>query len=340
VDGRDIPFVEARLTQADRLAVAIESVTAQLTALQATGELTGPGPIFVGIGASLAAACAPVWELRGRGVHSWRLGAGDLPLPFPPSRHPIVGISQSGRSFETLTVLTEVPEQRRYAVVNYQPSPIAELVQRTISLDNIPDSYASTIGYTATIAALGLIADSWDGGTIDPGWARLPEIFRACDTEFTDQITPIAALFTSVESIDFVGAGPSVGSAESGALLFREVARVHATAMSTRQYLHGSMESAGGGVHVLLGDTRELEVARTLSEAGHQVVLLTAEPVPPGPRLCTVRMPALPPARRAVIEALFMQVLVGEVANLRGVEIEEFVFNNTDTKVAMADPTP
>jgi glucosamine--fructose-6-phosphate aminotransferase (isomerizing) len=335
VDDRDIPFVEARLTQADRLAVAIESVTAQLAALRAADELTGPGPIFVGIGASLAAACAPVWELRGRGVHSWRLGAGDLPLPFPPSGHPIVGVSQSGRSAETLTVLKEVPEDQRYAVVNYQPSPIAELVQRTISLDNIPDSYASTIGYTATVAALGLIADSWDGGAIDPGWARLPEIFRACDAEFGDRITPIAALFTSAESIDFVGAGPSVGSAESGALLFREVARIHATAMSTRQYLHGSMESAGHGVHVLLGDTRELEVARTLSEAGHQVVLLSTEPVPAGPRLCTVRLPALPPSQRAIIEALFMQVLVGEAANLRGLNIEEFVFNNTDTKVPL-----
>ena len=340
MDGRDIPFVEARLTQADRLAVAIESVTAQLTALQAAGELTGPGPIFVGIGASLAAACAPVWELRSKGVHSWRLGAGDLPLPFPHSRHPIVGVSQSGRSFETLTVLKEVPEDQRYAVVNYEPSPIAEVVQRTISLNNIPDSYASTIGYTATIAALGLLADSWDHGTADPGWARLPEAFRRCDNEFAAAIKPIAELFAAAESIDFVGAGPSVGSAESGALLFREVARIHATAMSTRQYLHGSMESAGGGVHVLLGDTRELEVARTLSEAGHQVVLLSAEPVPPGPRRATVLMPALPAAQRAIIEALFMQVLVGEVANLRGLDIEEFVFNNTDTKVAVADPTP
>ena len=337
MDGRDIPFVEARLTQADRLAVAIESVAGQLAALRASGELTGPGPIFVGIGASLAAACAPVWELRGRGVHSWRLGAGDLPLPFPRSRHPIVGVSQSGRSYETLTVLQEVPENQRYAVVNYRPSPIAELVRRTISLDNVPDSYASTIGYTATIAALGMLADSWDGGVIDPGWSRLPEILRACDAEFTANIRPIAELFGPVESIDFVGAGPSVGSAESGALLFREVARIHATAMSTRQYLHGSMESAGDGVHVLLGDTRELEVARTLSQAGHQVVLLTAEPVPAGPRLCTVRMPALPAAQRAVIEALFMQVVVGEVANLRGVDIEEFVFNNTDTKVAIAE---
>jgi fructoselysine-6-P-deglycase FrlB-like protein len=336
--GRDITFVDARVTQADRLGIAIDSVAAQLGALQAAGELTGPGPIFVGIGASLAAACAPVWELRSRGVHSWRLGAGDLPLPFPPSRHPIVGVSQSGRSAETLTVLEPVPAHLRYAVVNYRPSPIADLVERTISLNSIPDSYASTIGYTATVAALGMLADSWDGGDIDPGWRELPAVFRATEAAFAEIIKPIAAVFDGVAAVDFVGAGPAVGSAESGALLLREVTRIHATAMSTRQYLHGSMESAGGGVHVLLGDTRELEVARTLSEAGHQVVLLSSQPVPAGPRLATVRLPKLPSAQRAILEALFMQVLVGEVAQLRGVDIEEFVFDNTDTKVAVAEP--
>jgi glucosamine--fructose-6-phosphate aminotransferase (isomerizing) len=94
------------------------------------------------------------------------------------------------------------------------------------------------------------------------------------------------------------------------------------------------MESAGDGVHVLLGDTRELGVARTLAEAGHQVVLISSEPIPEGPMLRTIRLPKLPAAQRAILEALFMQALVGEVAELRGVDIEEFVFDNTDTKVA------
>jgi len=39
-------------------------------------------------------------------------------------------------------------------------------------------------------------------------------------------------------------------------------------------------------------------------------------------------------AQRAILEALFMQALVGAVAELRGVDIEEFVFDNADTKVA------
>lgn len=329
----DITFTAARATQADQLERAITVVSAQIEDRRAAGEFAGAGPIFVGIGASLAAACAPVWALRSHGIHSWRLGAGDLPLPFPPSEHPIIGVSQSGRSAETLTVLESVDERLRYAVVNHRPSPIADLVAKTISLDSIPDSYASTIGYTATVAALGMVADVWNGGVIDAGWRALADIFRTTELAITRDMGGLAELFAHTESVDFVGTGPAVGSAEAGALLFREVARIHATAMSTRQYLHGSMESAGKGVHVLLGDTRELGVARTLSEAGHQVVLVSAEPVPEGPMLRTVQLPKLPAAQRAILEALFMQALVGEVAQVRGVDIEEFVFDNTDTKV-------
>lgn len=327
-----IPFGTARETQAEQLGTAIELVTEQLA--EHRGDLTGPGPIFVGIGASHATACAPVWTLRSRGVHSWRLSAGDLPVPFPRSDHPVVGVSQSGRSAETLAVLESVPQARRLAVVNHRPSPISELVARTISLESIPDSYASTIGFTATVAALGMLADAWGGGAVHPGWRALPDHFRTAEARLAEQIAGIGELFATTASVDVVGTGPAVGSAEAGALLFREVTRIHATAMSTRQYLHGAMESAGGGVHILLGDTRELQVARTLADAGHQVVLITSEPEPEGPLLRTIRLPNLPAAQRAILEALVMQALVGAVAEVRGLDIEEFVFHNSDTKVA------
>jgi glucosamine--fructose-6-phosphate aminotransferase (isomerizing) len=326
-------FAEARATQADRLHEAIGTIGTQIERWSAEGELRGPGPIFVGIGASLAAACAPVWALRSRGIHSWRLGAGDLPLPFPVSEHPIVGVSQSGRSAETLAVLESVDERLRYAVVNTHPSPMTQLVAKTIQLGSIQDSYASTIGYTATVAALGMMADTWNGGAIDAGWARLPELFREVETSLADRVRDIVAVFATTGAVDFVGAGPAVGSAEAGALLFREVARIHSTGMSTRQYLHGSMESAGDGVHVVLGDSRELDLAHTLSRAGHSVILISAEAITDEGRLQTVRLPKLPAAQRAVLEALVMQMMVAEVAEMRGIDVEEFVFQNSDTKV-------
>ncbi|MCS5718848.1 SIS domain-containing protein [Herbiconiux sp. CPCC 205763] len=331
-----VPLAEARRNQVGHLEPAIDRIAADALELQASGALSGPGPIFVGIGASLAAAAAPVWVLRKRGIHSWRLGAGDLPLPFPASVHPIIGISQSGKSSETLAVLESVPPSLRLAVVNNAPSPIADVASRSLVLGNIPDSYASTIGYTATIVALGMIADLWDGGTLDADWHRLADDFRSVEAQLAERSLSIAQRFATAPSADFVGAGPAVGSAEAGALLFREVARVHSTAMSTRQYLHGSMESAGDGVHVVLGDAREIALAQTLSEAGHQVVLVTSQDVPQTSSLTTISLPRRHAAQRAVLEAAVMQAFANDMAFVRGIDVEEFVFHNADTKVESA----
>jgi glucosamine--fructose-6-phosphate aminotransferase (isomerizing) len=332
-----ISFAAARAEQAGRLAEAITTVTAATAELAAAGRLAGPGPVFVGIGASQAAACAPVWTLRTRGVDACRLAAGDYPLPFPRGEHPLVGVSQSGRSTETLAVLESVAPDRRYAVVNRTPSPIAATARTVLDIGNIPDSYASTVGYTATVAALGILADVWDGGRADPGWPELAGTLRETERRLSGPVRALAAAFTGARSADFVGSGPSVGSAEAAALLFREVARIPATGMGTRQYLHGSMESAGGGVHVLFGEAREAEVAVTLAAAGHQVILVTtgdaAGDAAGGRNVPVVRLPACPPAQRAILEALAMQILVAAVAEQRSVEIEEFVFHNADTKV-------
>ena len=175
------------------------------------------------------------------------------------------------------------------------------------------------------------------GHRIDDTWAELPAFLRATETVVEEQAVVLAAAFKGVTSADFVAAGPSVGSAEGAALLLREVARLPSTAMSTRQYLHGSMESAGHSVHVVLGDDRELEVCRTLTEAGHRVILLTTRDVRGTGMLQTVRIPSLPPSPRAIVEALVLQHLVGEVARQRGVPAEEFVFHNPDTKVDTAE---
>jgi fructoselysine-6-P-deglycase FrlB-like protein len=333
-----ITYESARDSQAQRLAVAIDMLSAAVTAETDAGAYRGPGPIFLAIGASLAAAAPAVWDLRSRGIDSWRAAAGDHPLPFATSGRPVVVISQSGRSTETLAALESIPADLRYAVVNQVPSPIADAASHVLSLGRIPDSYASTIGYTATVAALGMIGDVWDGGSVDAGWAELPELFRRVEQSVLPREQELAELFRDAPYADFVGTGPAIGSAEAGALLLREVARVPTTAMSTRQYLHGQMESAGSGVHVLFGDGRELETARTLAGAGHRVLLLTSLDVREA-GVTTVTLPATPSAQRAVLEALVMQVLAHGVAALRGVEIEEFVFHNADTKVGSGTPS-
>ncbi|MBO9590273.1 hypothetical protein [Devosia sp.] len=329
-----IKLAEARASQADRLEEALPLLAGQIGAAQRSGTLNGPGPIFLGIGASFAAAAAAVWVLRERGIHSWRLNAGEYPLPFPASGHPLIGVSQSGRSSETLAVFRDVPQAQRLAVLNVVPSPIAEIAATTFALGNIPDSYASTIGYTATVATLAMIAEAWNGGTIDGRWSALPQAFRAVEAELARRGTALAGLLAHAVSVDYAAAAPSVGSAEVGSLLLREIARISASGFSTRQYLHGAMESAGKTAHVLVGADRELGAAHMLARAGHACLLITTLDVPEETNLAVLRLPDLPPAQRSILEALVMQTLAVEAAHLRGIDPDAFVFFHTDTKVA------
>lgn len=328
-----ISYAEATAGQAGALAAAIPHIAEEVRALVDEGAVGDVGPLFLGIGASLAATAPAVWHLRERGITAWRLDAGDTPLPLATGDHPVIGVSQSGRSSETIAALETIDPSLRYGVVNTVPSPLAELATRLVGLGSIPDSYASTIGYTATVVAVSMIAEAWAGGEIDPAWRDFAALFRETETMLAPQIDRATRLIAAAPSLDFVGAGPSTGSAEAGALLFREVARIPASAMGTRQYLHGSMESAGDGAHLLFGADREHRVARTLSDAGHRVVLVTTDDVDSGPDLEVVRLPESSSNARAVLEALFLQGLVARVAEVRGVEIEEFVFHNDDTKV-------
>ena len=329
-----IKLAEARATQAGLLERALPVIASEVMAAQRRGAFTGPGPLFLGIGASYAASAAAAWSLRARGIDATRLNAGEYPIPFPQSEHPIIGVSQSGRSSETLAVLGAVAGKLRMAVLNVVPSPIADIATTTISLGNLPDSYASTTGYTATIAALGMIAEAWNHGTVDGSWTALPALFRQLETSLKPRIGALASLFVNTASADYAAAASSAGSAEVGALLLREVARIPATGFSTRQYLHGAMESAGNSVHVLMGDEREIGLGQTLARAGHDTILLTVLDIPEEPHLHVLRIPAVSVNQRPILEALVLQSIAVEVALLRGLDPDAFVFFHTDTKVA------
>ncbi|NEB76904.1 sugar isomerase, partial [Streptomyces sp. SID14478] len=130
----------------------------------------------------------------------------------------------------------------------------------------------------------------------------------------------------------------SRAAAEETALLLREVPRMPAAASATRNYLHGEMESAGNTLHVVLGDGREIDLAHSLSGAGHLTLLVTTEDVAPGPDLAVVRIPGTAPAARVVLETVVAQELVRVLSAERDVPIESFVFANDDTKEGGVDP--
>ncbi|KAB8191973.1 sugar isomerase [Nonomuraea phyllanthi] len=335
--GVRIPYLEGRARQPAALERIAARVAAQLPAL---GDVLAPTgrPVFVGIGASYAALTLPVGLLAEGGILARRELAGELgPGLALTDADLMLAVSQSGRSTETLDSLSLMPQGRRAAVVNVVPSLLSQAVDHCVDLGNEPDSYASTIGYTGTLVALAMIARTLLGaGAAEAAkeWDGIGAVLERHEAALAPVVDEVARRAAGVVAADVVSSGAFRAVSESGALLLREVCRVPASALVTRNYLHGEMESAGDTLHVIIGDGRELELAGSLAAARHHTLCVTSADLSPSEHLHVVPIPAaasLPV--RVVLAAAVLQRLAGSLAQARGVEIEDFVFHNSDTKI-------
>jgi glucosamine--fructose-6-phosphate aminotransferase (isomerizing) len=323
-------------SQQDELPRVVEHVRGQLPRIAAL--LAARRPVFVGIGASYHVAAIPTYLLQQRGIPATRVTPGQLAPGVPPLGDAAIGISQSGRSVETVELLqgwTDVPSG---AVVNVAGSPLLRHVDHGIDLGSVPDSYASTVGFTATLVALGMLTESWGGGHPDSAWDELGDVVCRYEQAARGQVAGLVTALSKATSIDVVGSGISVGIAEAGALLIREVANVPAYAADTRSYLHGPMESAGQTAHLLLGGEREATAAKALAGKGHSAVVVTAEPATWASDAAAAGVEVVftgagPQAQVAILQTMFLQQLSRQLAESRGLDVDVFTFHAEDTKL-------
>ncbi|MFG2078034.1 SIS domain-containing protein [Nonomuraea maritima] len=338
--GVRIPFLAGRAGQPAALERIAARVAAQLPALAAAdGALAGvKRPVFVGIGASYAALTLPVQLLAEGGVLARRELAGELGDGLSLTGADLVlAVSQSGRSPETIDSLSLLPGAHRAALVNVVPSLLSRAADHCVDLGNEPDSYASTIGYTGTLVALTMVARTLLGtpaAEVAEEWSGIGAALERHEEALAPVVDEVARRAARAVAADVVSSGVFRAVSESGALLLREVCRVPASALVTRNYLHGEMESAGDTLHVVIGDGRELELATTLAAAGHHTLCVTSADLAPAEHLHVVPLPAEAPLPvRVVLATAVLQRLAAALAEARGVDIEDFVFHNSDTKV-------
>ncbi|WP_327351111.1 SIS domain-containing protein [Streptomyces sp. NBC_01304] len=333
-----ITFHDGQDGQPEALERVAAHVRAQLAAPALDALRAAQKPLFAGIGASFAALAVPVEVLRAHGVPAQRVLSSEIEDGLTGfDTDVLLGISQGGRSSETIAAFKAAEGARTVAVLNVTPSPLAELAELAVDMGNEPDSYASTVGFTGTIVALDLIAGAIAGRDDDP-WHGIGAHVRTVRERAAAAIAPLRARAATTVAADCVASGASRASAEEAALLLREVPRIPAAASATRNYLHGEMESAGNTLHLVFGDGREIDLARSLSDAGHLTLLVTAEDIAPGDHLGVVRLPATSAAPRVVLETVAVQELVQALSAERDVPIESFVFANDDTKEGGVDP--
>ncbi|MFD5142177.1 SIS domain-containing protein [Streptomyces sp. NPDC058401] len=333
MSGSRITFLEGQADQGAALARIADRVRTQLASPELAGLRAAERPLFTGIGASYAALAVPVQQLRDAGIVTQRVLSSEIETGTAGfDTDCLIAVSQGGRSSETIAAFEcAAPGITKTALLNVVPSPLGDLADLTVDLGNEPDSYASTIGYTGTIVALDLIAGAVAGRAGDP-WGEIAEQTTAIHAQATEIVAGLRERGARCIASDGVAAGASRASAEEGALLLREVVRMTAAHSATRNYLHGEMESAGNTLHLVYGDGREIELARSLAGAGHLTLLMTTAEVEPADSLSVVRLPAVADAVRVVLETVVLQELVAQLSAERNVPIESFVFANDDTK--------
>ena len=328
-------YYEAVASQGARLERSARSVASALANTDLTPWRSGLLAV-ASMGASSHAATVFVDRLVRHGRRAVKIDASDMMSMDTASdaADSYVFVSEGGRSRETVAAAQLAPKGRRLGITNNPSAPLGQIIDTVIDLAHGEDSRVYTVGYTTTLQAFGFLAFALDGIDDADDWTRLPERVTKTLASLADQAGRVAATFSRLTSFDIVGTGVSLAAASETALLFREATRMCTATYATYQYLHGPMEALSSHVGCMLfGNDREVSLAKFL--AGRQVptVLVTSSDVAEDDCLAVMRIPEAAPTSRAILEILPAQLVVGELARLRGLGIDGFRYHQDDTKI-------
>ncbi|SCX29002.1 glutamine-fructose-6-phosphate transaminase (isomerizing) [Agrobacterium sp. DSM 25558] len=333
VPKRDwIPAQASYATQAGNLFTMVDRLLDQLDRFPSNRPQR---VAVVGIGASYAAAASAVYDMRNNGLDALRFLPSELPAGLSGFKGLTVLVSQSGRSVEIVDLARNADGADMIAITNYMPSPLGMLCEQELNLGNLSDSSVSFVSFTGTLLVLAMLNDHWNGYNRANHWKNLiAEAAEAPDRLDTD-LREIAAILMGSASIDVVAPAAFMSVAEETALMFREGPRVFATALETRQYLHGSMDAAGSGAHLIFGGQREALLTDQLSQKTRRLVFVTGRDGPDGTG--TAKHLVLPASLEdtmsfTIASTLVAQKLTLHMAAIGGVDINEAAFQRLDTK--------
>jgi glucosamine--fructose-6-phosphate aminotransferase (isomerizing) len=245
-------------------------------------------------------------------------------------------VSQSGASAETVAALERLDGAPVIAVSSRGDSPLAGAARVSLPLGPFPDTPVATLSYTATLQSLGMLCEALIGGSDDVStWERLPSLASSLLDRAGGWASRAAGMFAAVSALDAVGGGPARASAGETALLGREALRLAATGMETRTYLHGPLEAVDARFGaIVFGGQREAELAAEIASYGAAVALLSdSDGIGELPGVSALELPRVDPLAAPILQILPVQLLVDEVAALRGLTIGELRRSQRDTKV-------
>lgn len=168
-----------------------------------------------------------------------------------------IGISQSGRSPDVVSVLEEARQQggATLAITNDPSSPLAQAAEATITLDaGVEKAVAATKTYTSQLLAVAMLSAAIEGN--DARWdelARIPEwVAQALTGMNASDALAEAAAFRDSERYLVVGRGFNYCTAFEVALKMKETSYVLAEPYSPPDLLHGPVAMIDRGFPVMV----------------------------------------------------------------------------------------
>lgn len=329
-------FRDAILAQPENLTAAARAVQEALADVDLSPWRSGT--LVVGaMGASQSAAIPVVRALRARGRRAFLLTASEL--AYDRARElgdAFVLVSQSGASAETVDALAQLKGAPVLAISAHRDTPVARNAAGWLPLGPLPDTPVATLSYTATLQTLGMLGDALAGEPL-AAWTNVSAMAEAVLASCAEIVERVAPAFAQITSLDAVGGASAEGSAGETALLAREGLRLPASAMETRQYLHGPMESVAAGLGaIVFGGERERALADELISYGATALLIGEADAVFGDTAVAgvVALPSASATAAPILQILPVQLLAERVAGLRGLPIGELRRSQRDTKVA------
>ncbi|MBL8670572.1 MAG: glutamine--fructose-6-phosphate transaminase (isomerizing) [Alphaproteobacteria bacterium] len=331
--------------QPDRFA---DTITANLKAEIPNALVEARRITFVACGSSAyAASVASAWLEDVAGIPCKVEIASEFRMRrrIPGEAHPVVLISQSGETADTLAALRLAKEQGlpTVALVNVAASQMAreaDTVFETRAGKEV--SVAATKSFTAQLAALAVLClrIAVLRGSIDETQARLMLAdLRALPQHIATvvagagKIAQAAERFEGARSALYLGRGSSAAVACEGALKLKEISYVHAEGYAAGELKHGPLALVDTAMPVVVlgasGPVLE-KTASAIAEVrarGGRVLHVTdadgAAATPDVPHVVLPRMTG-PAAAIAVpvLECVALQILAYHVAVARGINVD------------------
>jgi glucosamine--fructose-6-phosphate aminotransferase (isomerizing) len=291
--------------------------------------------VITAIGASLNAAIPLDSLLASRGIGSCAVEAGEL-LHYRSqvcdAHTAVVVVSRSGESIEIAMLLEALGGRVPIIGVTCEPgSTLAGRADIMLWVGSLPDEMVAIQSYTGTLLTLHML-----------GRAAVDELDACCrDAEALLSVFPdwTAAQLAAASGWDpfleqepslyLLARGPSLATAQEGALLFGEIAKTPVVAMSVASFRHGPIEVVDGRFRGLVfaprGRTRDLNIAlaRDVLHFGGSVRLLG--PVDgDGEGLPWINTPPCPELLAPLVEVVPLQVAAMRLAELKGTVVGSF----------------